>query len=311
MATSGNSASAYVSGITPFLSQISNFVLYALREWIIRFAQNRLALLGAVVAVVMVLAALFAPYLALHDPDEVALQDRLAPLSATHPFGTDQFGRDIYSRVIYGARVSIIVGIGSVSVALIAGVLLGALSGYYGRILDNIIMRLMDAVMAFPGILLAVALMAVLGSSLTNVCIALAIRYTPHFARLVRASVLKEREKEYVQAARVQGESDLRVLCRQILPNCTAPVLIQATLDFAHAIIAESSLSFLGIGVPPPTPSWGSILHAARTTMEFYPWGAIFPGLAICLAVLGLNLLGDGLRDFLDPRLSEENSSSD
>jgi ABC-type dipeptide/oligopeptide/nickel transport system permease subunit len=245
-----------------------------------------------------------------YDLDEVVLQERLAPLSAKHPFGTDHFGRDIYSRVVYGARISVIAGAGSVGVALIVGVVLGAVSGYFGGILDNVIMRFIDAVMAFPGLLLAIALMSVLGASLTNVCIALAIRFTPHFARLARAAVLKEREKEYVEAARVQGEGDLRVLCRQILPNCKAPVLVQGTLDFAHAIVAESGLSFLGIGVPPPTPSWGSILHAARATMETYPWGAIFPGLAICLAVFGLNLLGDGLRDVFDPRLSEERSQN-
>ncbi|MBT7486078.1 MAG: ABC transporter permease, partial [Rhodospirillales bacterium] len=147
--------------------------------------------------------------------------------------------------------------------------------------------------------------------SLTNVCIALAIRYTPHFARIVRGSVLAEREKEYVEAARVQGESNFRILFRQILPNCMAPILVQCTLDFAQAIISESSLSFLGLGVPPPTPSWGNILHAAKGAMEFYPWGAIFPGLAICFTVLGLNMLGDGLRDVLDPRLSEEHASNE
>ncbi|MFQ5850548.1 MAG: ABC transporter permease [Candidatus Binatia bacterium] len=309
MATGRNSVTTYSLGITGALSRLGTF-LHTLREWLIRFAENRLALVGALIVVAMFLVAAFAPQLALQDPNEIALRDRLAPLSATHPFGTDEFGRDVYSRVIYGARISIIAGVGSVGSAFIVGVLLGAVSGYSGRVLDNVIMRVMDAIMAFPGLLLAIALMAALGSSLTNVCIALAIRYSPHFARLVRASVLKEREKEYVEAARIQGESDLRVLFRQILPNCVSPVLVQATLDFAHAIIAESSLSFLGIGIPPPTPSWGSILQGARAYMEFYPWGAIFPGLAICFSVLGFNLLGDGLRDVFDPRLSEERSSN-
>lgn len=307
MASGSNSVSPYASGYRLQIGSLAT-LLRGVREWLFRFAEHRLAFVGGCIVIVMLLVAVFAPYLALHDPDEVVLQERLAPLSATHPFGTDHFGRDIYSRVVYGARISVIAGVGSVGIALIIGVVLGAVSGYCGGILDNVIMRLIDAIMAFPGLLLAIALMSVLGASLTNVCIALAIRFTPHFARLVRASVLKEREKEYVEAARVQGESDLRVLCRQILPNCKAPVLVQGTLDFAHAIVAESGLSFLGIGVPPPTPSWGSILHAARATMETYPWGAIFPGLAICLAVFGLNLLGDGLRDVFDPRLSEERS---
>ena len=309
MASGRNSVSPYVSGLGLQFGALGS-ALRSLGEWFLRFAENRLALVGACLVALMLFVAAFAPTLALHDPNEVVLQERLAPLSATHPFGTDSFGRDLYSRIVYGARISVIAGVGSVGIALIAGVLLGAVSGYFGGILDNIIMRVIDAVMAFPGLLLAIGLMSVLGASLTNVCIALAIRYTPHFARLVRAAVLKEREKEYVEAARVQGESDLRVLCRQILPNCSAPVLVQTTLDFAHAITAEAGLSFLGIGVPPPTPSWGSILHAARSTMETYPWGAIFPGLAICLAVFGLNLLGDGLRDIFDPRLSEERSQN-
>ena len=313
MASRRNSAIIHVSAFTLLFNRLSSYVssfLHSLQEWLIRFAENRLASVGALIVVSMFVVAVFAPQLALHDPDEVLIRNRLAPLSATHPFGTDQFGRDTYSRVIYGARISIIAGVGSVGMALTVGVLLGAVSGFSGRVLDNVIMRVMDAIMAFPGLLLAIALMAALGSSLTNVCIALAIRYTPHFARLVRASVLKEREKEYVEAARVQGESDPRVLFHQILPNCVSPVLVQGTLDFAQAIIAESALSFLGIGIPPPTSSWGIILQGARTYMEFYPWGAIFPGLAIMLSVLGFNLLGDGLRDVFDPRLSEERSSN-
>lgn len=286
-------------------SRLTNF-LHSLWSWIARFSENRLATAGLVIVVLMLVVAALAPWISLHDPNIMNLRERLAPLSAKHPFGTDNFGRDVYSRVVYGARISIVAGVGSVGFALIVGLMLGAVAGYSGRTADNIIMRIMDAVMAFPGLLLAIALMTALGASLTNVCIALAIRYTPDFGRLVRASVLKEREKEYVEAAVVQGESGLRVLVCQILPNCLSSVLIQATLNFAHAIISEASLSFLGIGVPPPTPSWGSLLHAARTSMEFYPWGAIFPGLAICFSVLGFNLLGDGLRDIFDPRLSEE-----
>lgn len=274
-----------------------------------RFAENRLALIGSFIVLVMFLVALLAPHLTLHDPNEIAVSNRLAPLSIFHPFGTDQFGRDIYTRVIFGAQISVVVGLISVSLGLSLGVFLGALSGYFGKTLDNAIMRVVDAIMAFPGLLLALALVAAWGPSLYSICIALGIRYMPSFARLVRASVLQEREKEYVEAAKLQGESDLRVLCRQIIPNCTSPLIIQISLDFAHAIIAESSLSFLGLGVPPPTPSWGNMLDDARTYMTIYPWGAIFPGLAISLTVLGFNFLGDGLRDLLDPRLAEERSA--
>lgn len=307
MGVSGNSVRTYRLGSASPLGRLSKSV-HSLRERFIRLSESPLALVGGLVVSVMFLVALLAPILALHDPADIVIGDRLAPLSANHPFGTDQFGRDIYSRVIYGARVSVIVGLVAVSLGLGLGVVLGAVSGYFGRTLDNIIMRIVDAIMAFPGILLALALVAVWGPSLYSVCFALGIRYMPSFARLVRASVLKEREKEYVEAAKVQGESDLRVLCRQILPNCTSPLIIQISLDFAHAIIAESSLSFLGLGLPPPTPSWGNMLDDARTYMTIYPWGAIFPGLAISVAVLGFNFLGDGLRDIFDPRLAEERS---
>ncbi len=282
---------------------------HSLRGWFLRFARNRLALLGALIVVGMLLLALLAPYLALHDPNQMSIADRLAPLSSDHPFGTDQFGRDIYSRVIYGSRVSLAVGILAVSLGVVVGVPLGAIGGYFGRALDNAIMRVMDAIMAFPGLLLALALVVAFGPSVPSLSLALGVRYMPTFARLVRASVLEEREKEYVDAARVQGESSLRVLCHQILPNCLSPLIVQITLDLAHAIIAESSLSFLGLGVPPPTSTWGSMLDDARTYMVIHPFGALFPGLAISLAVLGFNFLGDGLRDVLDPRLAEESSS--
>lgn len=274
----------------------------------VRFAGHRLALFGGVIVALIMFVALFAPYLSMHDPSEMAVSNRLAPLSTAHPFGTDQFGRDIYSRVIYGARISVLVGVIAVGLGLSVGVALGAVAGYFGRTLDNILMRVVDAVMAFPGLLLALALVAAWGPSLYSVCLALGIRYMPGFARLVRASVLKEREKEYVEAARALGESNLRVLCRHIIPNCASPLIIQISLDFAHAIIAESSLSFLGLGIPPPTPSWGNMLDDARAYMTIYPWGAIFPGLSLSLAVLGFNFLGDGLRDLLDPRLAEERS---
>jgi peptide/nickel transport system permease protein len=291
-----------------YLTMSETFV--SAKQWLIRFSENRMATAGLIFIALVLLVAAFASYLAPYDPDAINIRNRLTPLSWAHPFGTDAFGRDILSRVIYGARISTIAGIGSVGASLFLGVFLGAYAGFSGRVADNVIMRVMDAIMAFPGILFAIALMSVLGASLTNVCIALAIRFVPHFARITRGAVLKEREKEYVEAAMVQGESSMRILFKQILPNCTAPILVQTTLDFAAAIIAEASLSFLGVGIPPPTPSWGNILHAARTSMEFYPWAAIFPGMAICFCVLALNLLGDGLRDVLDPRLSEERGSN-
>jgi peptide/nickel transport system permease protein len=284
-------------------------LIHSWREWLIRFARNRLAVLGASIVLVMLLLAVLAPFLAFHDPNEMSIGSRLASLSLDHPFGTDQFGRDIYSRVIYGTRISLAVGVLAVSLGLVVGVPLGALGGYFGRALDNAIMRVMDAIMAFPGLLLALALVVALGPSVTSLSLALGVRYMPTFARLVRASVLEEREREYVEAAKVQGESHLRVLCYQILPNCLSPLIVQITLDLAHAIIAESSLSFLGLGIPPPTSTWGSMLDDARTYMVIHPSGAVFPGLAISIAVLGFNFLGDGLRDVLDPRLAEEGSS--
>jgi len=276
------------------------------RIWLTQLTDNPAALIGALVVLFLLLVAGLAPHLALYDPNEISISDRLAPLSIHHPFGTDQFGRDLFSRVIYGVRISMTVGLLTVGLGLGLGIPLGSAAGYFGRVADNLIMRLVDAIMAFPGLLLAVALVAAFGPSLYSVSIALGIRGSAPVARLVRASTLQEREKEYVEAARVQGETKIRILCCQILPNCLSPLIVQATLDFAHAIIAESSLSFLGLGIPPPTPSWGNILDDARTYMIIYPWAAIFPGLAITLAVLGFNFLGDGLRDILDPRLSQE-----
>ncbi len=278
----------------------------ALRAWLTQLADNPPALIGAFVVLFLLLVAGLAPHLALYDPNEMSVSDRLAPLSGHHPFGTDQFGRDLYSRVIYGVRISMTVGLLTVGLGLGLGIPLGSAAGYFGRIADKLIMCLVDTIMAFPGLLLAIALVAAFGPSLYTVSIALGIRSSAPVARLVRASILQEREKEYVEAARVQGEARIRVLCCQILPNCLSPLIVQATFDFSHAIIAESSLSFLGLGIPPPTPSWGNILDDARTYMIIYPWAAIFPGLAITLAVLGFNFLGDGLRDILDPRLSQE-----
>ncbi|MBI4590480.1 MAG: ABC transporter permease [Candidatus Rokubacteria bacterium] len=270
------------------------------------FLRNRLALVGGILVGLVVLAALSAPLLARQDPLAMDLGARLRPPSAEHLLGTDQFGRDVFARIMYGARISVKVGLVSVGIALGCGLPLGSISGYVGGALDHLIMRIMDAVLAFPAILLALALVAALGPDITNVMIAIGIRYTPIFGRLARAAVLAEREKEYVAAARALGLSSPWILVRQILPNCLAPLLVQATASLAQAIIVEASLSFIGVGTPPPTPSWGTMLFEARGFIERAPLVAVFPGLAICLAVLGFNLMGDGVRDLLDPRLRVE-----
>jgi len=276
--------------------------VYSFRNWFIRFYENRLATVGLGIVVIMFFVAVFAPQISLYDPTLMNLRERLAPLSAKHPFGTDNFGRDTFSRVVYGARISIVAGAGSVGLALIIGLILGAVAGYSGRSVDNIIMRIMDAVMAFPGLLLAIALMTALGASLTNVCIALGIRYTPDFGRLVRASVLKEREKEYVEAARAIGEGDGAIMIRYVLPNTLSPLIVQATAIMSFAILAEAAISYLGLGTRPPTPSWGLSLAEGSPFMWAGPHLVIFPGLAIAYLVLAFNFLGDGLRDIFDPR---------
>ncbi len=270
------------------------------------FVRNRLALAGGILVLLVIVAAILAPVVATQDPLAMELGARLQPPSAEHLLGTDQFGRDVFARIMYGARISIQVGLVSVGIALGCGLPVGAISGYVGGALDQLVMRLMDAVLAFPAILLALALVAALGPDITNVMMAIGIRYTPIFGRIARATTLAEREKEYVVAARALGEPGPSILFRQILPNCLAPLLVQATASLAQAIIVEASLSFLGVGTPPPTPSWGTMLFEARGFVERAPLVAVFPGLAICLTVLGFNLMGDGLRDLLDPRLRVE-----
>ena len=270
------------------------------------FAKNRLALVGGLLVALVVLAAALGPAFVIQDPLEMDLGIRLQQPSAEHVLGTDQFGRDLLSRIVYGARISVKVGLVAVALGVAVGLPLGALSGWAGGMVDVALMRVMDAILAFPAILLALAIVAALGPDITNVMLAIGFRYAPIFARIARAAVLAEREKEYVVAARALGQSGLGILARQILPNCLAPLVVQASAAFAQAIIIESSLSFIGVGTPPPTPSWGTMLFEARGFLERAPFVAIFPGLAICLAVLGFNLMGDGLRDGLDPRLRSE-----
>lgn len=265
--------------------------------------RSKLAIVGGTIVLVLLLTAVMAPIIAGYDPEEMDFTSFLQSPSWAHPMGTDHFGRDVLSRVIYGSRISLVVGVISVAIGLLLGVPIGLIAGYKGGALDNWLMRAMDSVLSFPEILLAIGLVSVLGPSTVSVMIAIGIVYMPGFARLVRSTVLQEREKEYVTAAIALGLSERIIIFKHILPNCLSPVIVQATVDFAIAILVEASLSFLGIGTPPPTPSWGRMLFESKEYLESSPHTAAFPGLAISVAVLGFNLLGDGLRDLLDPKL--------
>jgi peptide/nickel transport system permease protein len=262
--------------------------------------------LGALIVGTAAVAALAGPLLAPWDPYAQELALRLAGPSGTHLFGLDELGRDILSRLLVGARISLLVGLAVVSVSSSVGILMGSIAGYYGGRIDDVISRVMDVLLAFPGILLAIALVAVLGPSLTNVILALSVIGWVGYARLVRAQVLRVRELEYVQAARALGARTPRILLRHVIPATLPTVIVQATLGMAGAIIAEASLSFLGLGVQPPTPSWGTMLDAGRSHLFDAPHLTLFPGLAIAVLVLGFNFLGDGLRDRIDPRLISE-----
>jgi peptide/nickel transport system permease protein len=258
-------------------------------------------LIGAFIIGVAAVVAALAPLIAPADPLEIRALLRLRPPDPNHWLGTDNFGRDIFSRVLYGARISLQVGFFVVIFTTVGGTVLGVLAGFYAR-LDNPLMRVMDALMAFPAILLAMAITAALGPSQANVVVALSIVYAPRTARVVRGSVLAIKEMPFVEAARAVGSRDLRLLAQHVLPNALSPILVQATFVFAYAILAEAGLSFIGAGTPPPTPSWGNILAEGRGFMRDAPWITIFPGLMIALTVMGLNLIGDALRDALDPR---------
>jgi peptide/nickel transport system permease protein len=258
---------------------------------------------GAAIVALMLVAAAGAPLWGTQDPLGMHMSEGLAPPGQGHWFGTDQFGRDVWSRVLYGARLSFTVGLVSMLLATAIGVPLGAAAGYAGGSLDAVVMRCMDAILAFPALLLAIGLVASVGPGTGSGIIAIGVVYVPVFARVTRGTVLVRRQEEYVEAARALGQTDVAVLWRHVLPNCLAPVLVQATLGFASAIVIDAGLSFLGAGTPPPAPDWGTMLNEARQFMVSAPHVAVVPGLAISLAVLGFNLLGDGLRDVLDPRL--------
>ncbi|WP_017185807.1 ABC transporter permease [Alkalibacillus haloalkaliphilus] len=278
--------------------------LRILQTMLERLLQNKLAVFGGVVTFLLIFTAIFAPWLAPHDPTEQNYSAVLQAPSIEYWFGTDNLGRDIFSRVIYGAQVSLQAGLISVGIALIIGVPIGLISGYYRGFIDEyIIMRMTDAMLSIPALVLALALAAVLGAGLTNAMIAIGLVLTPNFVRLIRGEVLAHREKEYVEAGKASGISDFSIILKHILPNTIAPIMVQATLAIAAAIIVEASLSYLGLGTQPPNPSWGSMLATGQGYLDSAPWIALFPGALIFITVISINLFGDGIRDMLDPKM--------
>jgi peptide/nickel transport system permease protein len=273
------------------------------KEFRKRFWKNRLAVGGSVVVVLLFAVSLLAPWLSPYDPNAIDLKQVLAPPSSDHPFGTDPLGRDVLSRMIWGAGISLKVGFIATGIAILIGTILGALAGYYGRWVDAVIMRFVDIMLCFPTFFLILAVIAILEPSIWNIMIVIGLTGWMGVTRLVRADFITLRERDFVQAARAIGAGDLRIIVLQILPNAMASVLVTATLGVAGAILTESALSFLGIGVQPPTPSWGNILTAGKDNIDIAWWLSVYPGIAILVTVLGYNLLGEGIRDALDPRL--------
>jgi peptide/nickel transport system permease protein len=265
--------------------------------------RNRLVLFGAAIVLVMVVLAVFAGVVTPYDPTEMKVMDALKAPSAAHPFGTDRFGRDVLSRTIHGSRIALGVALSSITIAFVVGTLLGVIGGYAGGWPDLAIGRVMDIFFSFPTLILAIGIAAMLGPGLGNAALAIAVVYAPLFSRVARGPVIAERAKDYVSAALALGAGPLRMAFRHILPNVMAPLIVQVSISLAYAILTEAALSYLGLGTQPPAPSWGTMLNEGRTYLETAPWMSIFPGLAIMLAVLGFNLLGDGLREVLDPQL--------
>jgi dipeptide transport system permease protein len=280
-----------------------------LREFWHYFVQSRGAVLGLIILVALVIVALMAPWIAPHDPVEQFKQYFLLPPSwqeGGRPeflLGTDPVGRDMLSRLIYGSRFSLLIGVIVVTLSVVGGVALGLVAGYFRGWVDVLIMRVMDLILAFPPLLLALVLVTVLGPGLINAMFAIALTLQPYFARLVRAAVMAEKNREYVTSARLAGAGHLRLMLVTILPNCLAPLIVQATLSFSDAILAAAALGFLGLGAQPPTPEWGTMLATAREFIQRAPWVVTFPGLCILVTVIAINLIGDGLRDALDPKL--------
>lgn len=267
------------------------------------FKQNKIALVGLVLLLLIVGAAVFANFIAPYDVREQNIRNRYQPPSMEHFMGTDEFGRDVFSRVVIGSRVSLMVGIISISLAMVVGVLMGAYSGFKGGWIDQVLTKVIDSLMTFPSLILGILVVSALGPGERNAVIAIAIAFIPRFARVARGPSIVLRENEFIMASRACGATDVRVLFHHILPNLVGEVVVMGSLWVSTAIIIEASLSFLGLGVQPPTPSWGMMIKAGVDEIQMAPWLAIFPGLAISLAVLAFNLLGDGLRDLLDPKL--------
>lgn len=296
-------AEAKADQMDPALKQKKNSSLWL--DSLSRVVKSKTSLIGLIIISLLIIIAAFAPQIATHSPTDQNIIDRYQAPSSEHWLGTDELGRDIFSRLVHGSRITIQIGVITVGISMIVGVFLGAVAGYFGRWVDQIIMRLIDIMMAFPSILLAIALVAVLGKSLTNAMIAVGIVGVPHFARIVRSTVLSVKETEYIEASRVIGAKNGRILFSHVLPNCLAPIIVQATLTIGTAILDAAGLSFLGLGAQPPLPEWGAMLSDGRSALQTAPWVVMFPGFAILLVVLGFNLLGDGLRDALDPRLKQ------
>lgn len=270
-----------------------------------RLLKHPVGVIGVVIIVILVLAALLGPIVSPYDPNEQDFDNRFSPPTLSHPFGTDDFGRDTLSRVMYGARISLLVGVIAVSIAATLGTFLGLVAGYSTRVIDEVIMRIMDILFAFPAILLAIAILAALGKGIANAMIAIGLVYTPIFARIARGAVLSVRNEEFIKAARALGTRHFTILFRHILPNSLAPLIVETTLSLAFAILAEAALSFFDLGTQPPDPSWGRMLSEGRAYFQQSVWMAVFPGLSIMISVMGFNFLGDGLRDALDPKMKQ------
>lgn len=281
-------------------------------EFYKQFKKNKSALVGAYIVLALILCAILAPILTQYDPLIQDLELRLIPPmwseggSFANILGTDDFGRDMLTRILYGARISLVIGIISVSISMFFGIIMGAIAGFFGGLTDLLIMRVVDIMLAIPAILLAIVIVSILGPDLFNAMIAIGIVGIPTFARIVRSSVLGEKEKEYVVASKVNGSSDMRLIAKVVLPNCTTPIIVQATMGFASAVLEAAGLSFLGLGAQPPTPEWGAMLADSLQFITTASWMIVYPGIAIFLTVMGFNLVGDGLMDVLDPKLKEK-----
>ena len=273
------------------------------RDMLKRFCRNKTALIGFIIIVILILVAIFAHVIAPYGYDDQNLNETLQKPSAAHWFGTDNYGRDMFSRIVYGTRISIFVGLMAASIGVLFGGILGSLAGFYGGRVDAIIMRMTDVVMAIPVLIMAVVICAVLGNGLMNTMIAVGITIIPSYTRVVRSAVLTARQQDYVEASRAVGGKDFHIILRHVVPNSLAPVIVQASLGVAEAILSAASMSFIGLGIQPPTPEWGAMLSAGRSYIRDFPGLEIFPGLAIVVTILAINLFGDGLRDALDPKL--------